>query len=71
MFRPSLPTSVVVQQVNFVDDDETDELRVRLLSAFSRDDVPFFGSANDDLRGLEGEYNKSENKMPKMNIEIK
>ena len=43
-----------MQQVDLVDDDETDELSVSLLSALSRDDVPFLRSANDDLRGLNG-----------------
>ena len=44
-----LSTSVVVKQMDLVDDDESDELRVSLFTALPRDNVPFLRSADDDL----------------------
>ena len=41
-----------MQQVDFVDDDESNQLSVSFLSSLSSDDVPLFGSAYDDLGRL-------------------
>ena len=46
-------TTVVVQQVDFIEDHESDELCVGALTALARRDVPLFGRAHDDLRGCD------------------
>mmetsp|Transcript_8053 Transcript_8053/g.30236 ORF Transcript_8053/g.30236 Transcript_8053/m.30236 type:complete len:1031 (+) Transcript_8053:3808-6900(+) len=42
--------TIVVQQVDLVDDDQPNELRVGAVSALSRDDVPLLRRRHDDLR---------------------
>ena len=39
-----------MEQVDLVDDEEADELRVGALPRLARDDVPLFGGGHDDLR---------------------
>ena len=38
-----------MQQVDFIDDDETDELGVSAIPTFTSDDIPFFRSGDDEL----------------------
>ena len=41
--------TIVVQQVDFVDDDQSDQLRVRAVAGLAGDDVPLFRRRDDDL----------------------
>jgi hypothetical protein len=42
-------TTLVVQQVDLVDDDQRDEVRVTRVGRFARDDVPLFRRRDNDL----------------------
>ena len=42
-------TTRVVQQMDFVDDDEFDQVYVSTFTSLSSDDVPLFGSGHNDL----------------------
>lgn len=43
----------VVEQVNFIDNEQTHELGVGALAALARDDVPLLGGGHDDLRRVD------------------
>ena len=42
-------TSLVVKEMDLVDDDEGDEVRVGSIGRFASDDIPFLRSSDDDL----------------------
>lgn len=41
--------TLVVQQVDLIDDHKLHQLRVRAVAALAGDDVPFLGRCDDDL----------------------
>ena len=42
-------TAFIVEKVDFVDDDESDEVGVTHIRALASDDIPFFRGSDDDL----------------------